>query len=280
MRYAHGCCPADLFVKYFTSSKEIRSIIAFEGTQSFQYQIRKICRTREQALKWENTVLRRMKVLTDTRFFNKTNNFAIAPRYGIDNHMFGKVSPTKGIPRTLEVKLKISKTQTGKIRSSETRQKMSKSKQGQIRGPLSNEHKSKISAAKIGIPKSAESKAKQSATMKGRPSPNKGKRLSDEQKQLLSSIHTGKTHSDESKLKMSVSKKGVSKPSRTTQHIDNLRLSRQNTPKRECEYCYKLISPTNYVRWHGERCLLSHTECPTPADISKAEDNPTTNSDM
>lgn len=29
---------------------------------------------------------------------------------------------------------------------------------------------------------------------------------------------------------------------------------RRPKPKKMCEYCKKEISPTNYVRWHGENC--------------------------
>ena len=36
----------------------------------------------------------------------------------------------------------------------------------------------------------------------------------------------------------------------------NQRNARKNLPKIECEYCKKLLDPSNYKRWHGDNCKL------------------------
>jgi hypothetical protein len=42
VRYAKGCSPADLWVKYFTSSKDIHNMIKEYGKDSFTAEVRKI----------------------------------------------------------------------------------------------------------------------------------------------------------------------------------------------------------------------------------------------
>jgi hypothetical protein len=100
VRFKKGCHPNDLWTKYFTSSKKVKSLIKRYGKKSFIFEIRKTFKTQQEAIKWENKVLKRMKVIYRNDFLNLTDNKSIDPthlsrimmgkRKGKDNYMFGK----------------------------------------------------------------------------------------------------------------------------------------------------------------------------------------------
>lgn len=71
LRFAKNCHPGDLWVKYFTSSKDIHKLIKEYGKDSFTTEIRRIFNNSADAIKWELTVLRRMKVLSRKDFINR-----------------------------------------------------------------------------------------------------------------------------------------------------------------------------------------------------------------
>lgn len=71
LRFARGCHPSDLWVTYFTSSKDIHKMIKEYGKDSFVSEIRKTFDNPRAAIKWELTVLRRMKVLARDDFINR-----------------------------------------------------------------------------------------------------------------------------------------------------------------------------------------------------------------
>lgn len=60
VRYAKDCHPSDLWVKYFTSSKTIQSLIEQYGNDAFSVQVRKTFSDVESALDWEHRVLRKV----------------------------------------------------------------------------------------------------------------------------------------------------------------------------------------------------------------------------
>jgi hypothetical protein len=100
VRFKKGCHPNDLWIKYFTSSKKVKGLIKRYGKKSFIFEIRKTFKTQQEAINWENKVLKRMKVIYRNDFLNLTNNKSIDPthlsrimmgkRKGKDNYMFGK----------------------------------------------------------------------------------------------------------------------------------------------------------------------------------------------
>jgi hypothetical protein len=97
----------------------------------------------------------------------------------------------KSKKRSLEVRLKLALTWTGRKHSEETKNKISEAQKGRKKTP---EHIAKIANTKRGkphrgVPRTEEQKRKQSNAMKGRQPPNKGKPMSDEQKRLLSKIY-------------------------------------------------------------------------------------------
>jgi hypothetical protein len=95
----------DLWIKYFTSSKVIKNLINQYGKDVFLFKVRKVFTTKQEAIAWEETVLRRLKVLKSPDIWlNKCISKAI--RYDIH--------PRKGIILSEQTKEKISKSNIGK----------------------------------------------------------------------------------------------------------------------------------------------------------------------
>ena len=87
-RYAKDCNPAELWVSYYTSSKVVDEYRELHGEPDV-IQIRKTFNSADHARYWENTVLKRLAVIKETKWLNKTDNLAIAPMPGKDNPMYG-----------------------------------------------------------------------------------------------------------------------------------------------------------------------------------------------
>jgi hypothetical protein len=60
VRYSKACHPADLWVSYFTSSKNVKKLIKENGIESFTIEIRKTFNNKEHAIAWEEKVTRRV----------------------------------------------------------------------------------------------------------------------------------------------------------------------------------------------------------------------------
>lgn len=71
VRYAKNCNPDDLWIKYFTSSKYVKEIRKLYGDPDI-IEVRKIFDNKETALEWEYKVLRRMKVVVNEKWINRT----------------------------------------------------------------------------------------------------------------------------------------------------------------------------------------------------------------
>jgi hypothetical protein len=77
VRYATGCNPSDLWNPYTTSSKHVDAFVAEHGVPSVR-EIRRTFKNTIQARVWEERVLKRMKVVGNDRWLNKTDNKSIA----------------------------------------------------------------------------------------------------------------------------------------------------------------------------------------------------------
>lgn len=60
VRYSKTCHPSDLWIRYFTSCKKVKKLIAEYGKESFRYEVRRIFKTNEEAIAWEEKVTRRV----------------------------------------------------------------------------------------------------------------------------------------------------------------------------------------------------------------------------
>lgn len=94
-------------------------------------------------------------------------------RTGLKNGMFGKVSPTRGRPRTPEERQRISEAHKGKPKSPEHRENLSKAKRGKKLGPNTEETRRNKSeaqklSAKMGTHPSQTEEAKESLRQRNR----------------------------------------------------------------------------------------------------------------
>lgn len=143
VRYAKDCSPSDLWSTYFTSSKHVKRFCEENGDPDI-IQVRKIFEDRNSALEWEHMVLRKMGVIGDDRWLNKSDNKAICPK---------AAGVWKGRKR---------------IHSQETKQKLSEHWSGKPRGPHSEETKKKIGLGNKGKTVSEESRKRISEAAKKR----------------------------------------------------------------------------------------------------------------
>jgi len=101
VRYADNCHPSDLWNPYKTSSKTVQEYISLYGDPSIK-QIRKVFLCKDSARIWENKVLKKLNVVFEDRWLNKTDNKSIEPLYGADHpnsKRRGKDSPLFGKTR-------------------------------------------------------------------------------------------------------------------------------------------------------------------------------------
>ena len=119
VRYARGCHPSDFWVKYFTSSSKIKTLRNNIGDPDI-IEIRRTFQTKEEAREWEIKVLKRMKVVKNGRWLNKTDRkgpthsgilHSTKTKELISRKKKGQSPPNKGIPSSTEA----TKTQREKL---------------------------------------------------------------------------------------------------------------------------------------------------------------------
>lgn len=108
VRYANNCHPSDLWNPYKTSSKTVQEYISLYGDPSIK-QIRRVFLCKDSARIWENKVLKKLNVVFEDKWLNKTDNKSIEPLYGDDHpnsKRRGKDSPFYGIKRPYVAEVK------------------------------------------------------------------------------------------------------------------------------------------------------------------------------
>ena len=179
MRSANKVPPLqDLWIKYFTSSKKVKKLIAEHGKNAFAIQIRKVFDTTEQAADWEKKVLTKMKILQKPQLW--LNESISGTKFRFSHH-------------TPESKAAISKIHKGKVTSEETKKKISESRKG-----------------KASYIPTAEQKLASSLRQKGMPK-LKGWQHTEESKSKIGAAHKGKKVSPETRKKLSVAAKNRKK---------------------------------------------------------------------
>ena len=154
VRYSIDCTPADLWVKYFTSSPTVKAMRLIYGEPTVR-QIRKIFIDKQSARLWETKVLRRMKVIRREEFLNKND----APAPPINNRIM--------LDSTKE---KISLSNRGKPKSEEHKQKIKEARAKQVNTRKGQKHtesaKQKIKEARAKQITTDETKQKMSTQQK------------------------------------------------------------------------------------------------------------------
>ena len=164
-RYAKNCHPSDLWTSYFTSSNYVVNMVKTYGEPDI-IEIRKTFETASQAREWEHKVLRRLDVIHQDKWLNKTNNRAILLDDAMKAKIRAKTQGRPGKPHTKETKEKLRQAKLGK----EPWNKglicpQIKSMTGKKHTAESNE---KNRQAHLGKTQSAESNLKRSIAQKGR----------------------------------------------------------------------------------------------------------------
>ena len=140
VRYKQGCEPKDLWTTYFTSSKRIHALLEQHGADAFEVTVRRTFASKESAILWEHTVLRRLNAAQHPRFLNENNG---------NRQFFGGGVPV-GFKHSEETKRKMAESTRGennpnwggKAFTDESRRKMSEAKKGKKLN-LSEEAKAK-----------------------------------------------------------------------------------------------------------------------------------------
>jgi hypothetical protein len=111
----------DLWIKYFTSSKLVKQLISEHGVDSFKTSVRKVFSSKDEAISWEESVLKRLKVLKNpSLWLNRCISKAI--RYDIH--------PRKGLSQSESTKVKIANTLQGRTLDADVKLKMSIARKG------------------------------------------------------------------------------------------------------------------------------------------------------
>lgn len=232
VKYSKGCHPDQFWNSYFTSSKYVKQTRKEFGEPDV-IQIRKVFEDSKKARSWENKVLKRMGVVKDSRWLNKTDNKSISP----ECCAHGK---TKGYKHTEEAKQLMSEAWKNREPiSEETREKLIATSYGRLH---SEETKELLRQLNLGKKMSEESieKIRQARI---------GTKASEEARANMSKSATGRKMSEEAIEKTAASHRGKPKPSeKIKEHAKSLQRPVA------CPHCNKIGSYANMKRWHFDNC--------------------------
>jgi hypothetical protein len=222
-RYAKNCNPSELFISYFTSSKHVKNFISIHGIPDI-IQIRKTFNNIDECRKAEHIILRRLKVICDDRWLNKTDNISISSDAAYSGATSVNRKSRKGIPNP-----GVSKGRKG-IPS------WNKGLKGDERC---------LMAAKKTANKRFENGTYVSWC--------KGLKLSEEQTKNM----RGKTRTPEHSKKISDAKKGKiawNKGLKLTESEKEKLRKPKNLIMKECPYCHLVGRGSNMTRYHFNNC--------------------------
>lgn len=160
--------PSDLFITYFTSSKQVKEFRKIHGEPDV-IQVRRNFKTKEAAVKWEAKVLRRLDVKNDPKFLNMHNGDG---KFVFDKH-------TEDAKKKMAEFHRGNTYNKGKTATKKARQNMSAAKKGKPGRPQTEESRKKIGEANKGRKPTKKARQKMSLANKGRVPPNKGIRIAN-----------------------------------------------------------------------------------------------------
>ena len=79
VRYGKNCDPSDLWVTYYSSSKEVNRLISESGKDAFTFQVRRIFTCKRAAIRWEHRVLKWLDVNHRDDWINIHNGSTPSP---------------------------------------------------------------------------------------------------------------------------------------------------------------------------------------------------------
>lgn len=216
VRYARGCHPDDLWRTYFTTSDIVHQMIKEYGKESFRYSIRRIFQDSKKALKWEQRVLRRLRVSKRDDWINRAyvSEHFICEMTDEMRLKLSVINTGKVIPRN--VVEKVARKNRGKKRTAEAKEKYSESlktqwAEGTRIHPMHDPAiRAKVSAALKGVPKTEEQKKKMSESAKIRVAKRRedGWKMPQASVERAAKSNIGRKHAPEGVQRMRESKKG------------------------------------------------------------------------
>ena len=214
VHWKQNCHPDDLWNIYFSSSTIVKNLIKEYGKESFDFSIRRIFDDPRKAVRWEQRVLRRLKVDKNDEWINRAymSEHCICVMTDEIKKKLSDINMGKTIP--LEQIERMKANLIGQKRTEKSKKKMSEL---QIAaggyGPKkhSEETKEKIGAAQRGKPKTEEHKRKmsESAKIQQQNRRDNGWKMSEESKKRISESKTGKRLSNEHSEKIRERRKGT-----------------------------------------------------------------------
>jgi len=261
VRFSKNCHPEDLFKTYFTSSQTVKEIILKYGNPNI-IQIRKTFNDIKKARSWEHKVLRRLKVLTDSKWLNKTDNISIQH----DKETISKMK--SNLKKTMISKYGVEYSS----QRPEFKELLKQTKLKKYGTPTFNniEKQKQTCLEKYGVEyysqtkKCKQKKLKNSLKKYGTACPMNSK---DIRKNIIKNnlkkygveYYTQTEESKQRYKNAMIAKYGVDNYSKTKEFkkINGLKVKKfwKNAPKIECPYCKKtLTNKGNYNRYHGEMC--------------------------
>ena len=183
VRYAKGCHPDDFWQTYFTSSKYVSENRENYGEPDVR-QIRKTFKTAEDAIAWENKVIRRMALHQNEEFLNKCAYPAMSPDIMSKRKVWNKGKKTG--PLSEEHRKKLSSVRKGK-KKPEGFLKGNQNTKGMI--CITNGKENRLISKDVELPIGFKyGRTYKSTKNMGRP---KGKTMSEEAKAKMSKSRTG-----------------------------------------------------------------------------------------
>jgi hypothetical protein len=254
-----GLAPKDDFgIEYFTSGKLKEDFKC--NPENYEFRL---CWTFDhisEARVYESQVNSRLLMKDDWEVWNSSGA------------IYNKVNPRLGKPVSTETREKISKKNSGKIRSSDTVEKHRRITKRRIECGdhywLSEEHKERTSKRmKKSNPShgglSSEHKEKIGAALRGRKQPP----FTEEHRKKLSESRKGKvpwnkgvrgayTLTTATREKQSLSHLGST---RSTETVKKMKVAARNRPKVECPHCGKIGDISGMKRYHFDKCKKRKT---------------------
>ena len=219
----------DLWTKYFTSSPKVKELINEYSQDSFDFEIRKVFDTPEQATAWETKVLTRMKVLHNDKWINQ--------------NIAGHIMPTA------ESNKKISDFHKGKPKTAEHAKKIGDANRGKKKPPRDQAYRDKMSKSTSGEKNGMYNKTQSAKTRKLIGAANKAIQLAKGDDHHMK--HIDWTPERCQKMREIRAKR---KPA-TREQIEAIaaKLRGQKREKKHCPHCDRMISLGWYNR-HGDNC--------------------------
>ena len=234
----------DLFIKYFTSSKTIKELIAQDGIEAFEWQVRREFDDELAAVTWEAKVLQRCRVLEHqdiwlnknaagrkllTKFGAKVISATHKGKPKSEEHrekirqaLIGKNVGRKHSAEAIE-KIRASSTGTnnpmfGKGCSDERRANISKANKGKLAGEKNPFFGRSLPLETLEAARRANTGRKQTPEeIENRASKQRGKKRSEETRAKMSEAAKGRLRSPETLLKMSIAAKEAWERKKNTQ---------------------------------------------------------------